>query len=55
MSTDNNDITSEKVYPKYQEYVNDFKNCFSIYKTSMVHLYEKLGKASTGNQRDYYN
>lgn len=38
----------------YQEYLNDFKACFSVYKNSIIRIYEKMANASDGKQRDYY-
>lgn len=38
----------------YKDCVNNFKNCFAIYTTTIKRLFEKMALASTGKMRDYY-
>lgn len=38
----------------YSQLMSDFKNCFTIYKTSIKRLFEKMAAASTVPQKDYY-
>lgn len=38
----------------YNELMNDFKNCFAIYKNSLKRLFEKMALAAKGAQRDYF-
>lgn len=38
----------------YKECLNDFKACFSIYKNSIIRIFEKMANASDGKQREYY-
>lgn len=38
----------------YQQCVEDFKNCFTYYKTTMSSLYQKMAASSTGVESSYY-
>lgn len=38
----------------YSECINDFKNCFSIYKSTLKRLFEKMALAANGEMREYY-
>lgn len=38
----------------YNELMNDFKNCFAIYKNGLKRLFEKMALAAEGAQRDYF-
>ncbi len=41
--------------PEYAGLMQDYENCYSIYKTSTVRIFEKMATASSGDKRDYYN
>lgn len=45
---------ADKNSKNYDSLVNDFKNCFSIYKNSLKRLFEKMAIAANGSQRDYF-
>lgn len=38
----------------YDTLMNDFKNCFAIYKNSIKRMFEKMALAAEGAQRDYF-
>lgn len=45
---------ADKDAENYEELMTDFKNCFSIYKSSLKRIFEKMAIASEGSQRDYF-
>lgn len=44
----------DKDAENYDELMTDFKNCFSIYKSSLKRIFEKMAVAAEGSQRDYF-
>lgn len=38
----------------YEILMNDFKNCFTIYKNSLKRMFEKMALAAEGAERDYF-
>lgn len=45
---------TDKNSEEYSQALNDFKNCFQIYKKSLERLFEKMAVSTEGVQRDYF-